>query len=53
MDIEEFLLNPDVNDLVFEDTYNHKKIHKEQFDDRFVLYILKQIMIIYRRMIMK
>ena len=41
MDIEEFLLNPDVNDLVFEDTYNHKKIHKEQFDDRFVVIYTK------------
>ena len=37
MDIERFLLNPDVNDLVFEGNYNHQKIHKEQFDDRFVV----------------
>ena len=41
MDIERFLLNPDVNDLVFETTYNHKKVHKEQFDDRFVVIYTK------------
>ena len=41
MDIEKFLLNPDVNDLVFEGTYNHQKIHKEQFDDRFVVIYTK------------
>lgn len=41
MDIERFLLNPDVNDLVFEGNYNHQKIHKEQFDDRFVVIYTK------------
>lgn len=41
MDIERFLLNPDVNDLVFEGTYKHQKIHKEQFDDRFVVIYTK------------
>ncbi|MBR1377337.1 MAG: hypothetical protein IJ565_05980 [Bacilli bacterium] len=41
MDIEKFLLNPDVNDLVFEGTYNHQKIHKEKFDDRFVVIYTK------------
>ncbi len=41
MDIERFLLNPDANDLVFETTYNHKKVHKEQFDDRFVVIYTK------------
>ena len=41
MDIEKFLLNPDVNDLVFEGTYNHQKIHKEQFDDRLVVIYTK------------
>ena len=42
MDIERFLLNPDVNDLVFEGNYNHQKIHKEQFDDRFVVIYTKK-----------
>ena len=41
MDIERFLLNPDVNDLFFEGNYNHQKIHKEQFDDRFVVIYTK------------
>ena len=41
MNIENFLLNPDVNDLVFKGTYNNQKIHKEQFDDRFVVIYTK------------
>ena len=41
MNIERFLLNPDVNDLVFEGNYNNQKVHKEQYDDRFVVIYTK------------
>ena len=43
MDIEKFLLNPDVNDLVFEGTYNHQKIHKEQLTQFKILYFFFSI----------
>ena len=37
MDIETFLLNSDVNDMIFGQDYRKRKIHKEKFDDRFVV----------------
>lgn len=35
--IVEFLIDDSLNDLDFEDTYKSKTIHKERFDDRFVV----------------
>lgn len=42
MNIERFLLNPDFNDLVFDGTYNQQKVHKERFDDRFIVIYTKR-----------
>lgn len=40
-DMEKFLLNPDENDKVFKGNYHPRKIHKEKYDDRFVVIYMK------------
>lgn len=39
--MEKFLLNPDENDKVFKGNYHPRKIHKEKYDDRFVVIYMK------------
>ena len=39
--IEQFLLNPNEFDKVFHGEYHSRKIHKEQYDDRFVVLYIK------------
>lgn len=34
---EKFLLNSDENDKIFKDNYHLRKIHKEKYDDRFIV----------------
>ena len=40
-DIESFLLNPEENDKVFKGNYHPRKIHKEKYDDRFIIIYMK------------
>lgn len=41
--MEKFLLNPDENDKVFKGNYHPRKIHKEKYDDRFVVIYMKTV----------